>query len=112
MAYPLSLAFLLGLSGSLLVTPSVHASSPAEKVFCTHAPRSQWMSEAQAREVFGASQYVVVKFKISRGNCHEFYAVDAQGGVVVCASQPPLKRGQRRTTAAVGAKVGASPLPW
>lgn len=97
MAYPLSLAFLLGLSGSLLVTPSVHASSPAEKVFCTHAPRSQWMSEAQAREVFGASQYVVVKFKISRGNCHEFYAVDAQGGVVEAYLHPVTGQEVRAT---------------
>lgn len=88
MARPLSLAFFLALSGSLLVAPSVHASSPTEKVFCTHAPRSQWMSEAQAREIFGAAHYVVVKFKISRGNCHEFYAVDAQGGVVEAYLHP------------------------
>ncbi len=58
------------------------ASPAKEKFFCTNAPRSQWISEAQARERFKASDYVFVKYKISSGNCHEFYAVDAKGGVV------------------------------
>ena len=97
MARPLSLAFFLALSGSLLVAPSVHASSPTEKVFCTHAPRSQWMSEAKAHEIFGASRYVVVKFKISKGNCHEFYAVDAQGGVVEAYLHPVTGQEVRAT---------------
>lgn len=60
----------------------VQASAPTEKVFCTDAPRAQWMSEAQARERFRAQDYVLVKHKISSGHCHEFYAVDAQGTVV------------------------------
>ena len=50
--------------------------------FCTNAPRTQWSSEAQARERFRAQDYVLVKYKVSSGNCHEFYAVDAQGTVV------------------------------
>lgn len=68
--------------GAVLAAVPAYASSVAEKVFCTDAPNSQWMSEAQAREHFRAQDYVLVKFKISRGNCHEFYAVDAQGTVV------------------------------
>lgn len=61
---------------------TVHASSVAKKVSCTDALRAQWMSRAQARERFRAQDYVLVKFKISSGNCHEFYAFDTHGTVV------------------------------
>ena len=68
--------------GALLAAMPAQASAPKEKVFCTNAPRAQWTSEAQARERFRAQDYVLVKYKVSSGNCHEFYAVDAQGTVV------------------------------
>ena len=55
------------------------------------------MREAQAREIFGASRYVIVKFKISRRNCHEFYAVDAQGSMVE-AYQHPITGQEVRAT--------------
>ena len=55
---------------------------------CTQAPRHTWLNEAQARTAFNASTYVLVRFKVSRGNCHEFYAVDAQGTVVEAYMHP------------------------
>jgi hypothetical protein len=64
------------------------ASTPQEKVECTQAPRTEWMTEAQARKLFKASEYALVKFKISKGNCHEFYAVDHQVGVVEAYLHP------------------------
>ena len=67
---------------ALLGASPAHAQANTEKIFCTDAPRWQWTSEAKAREQFKASQYVLVKYKVSSGNCHEFYAVDAQGTVV------------------------------
>ncbi|PKO26593.1 MAG: hypothetical protein CVU36_23875 [Betaproteobacteria bacterium HGW-Betaproteobacteria-9] len=70
------LALLVGSGGS------AQASAPGEKVVCTELPRSQWLSEAQARERFKASAYLLVKFKVSRGNCHEFYAIEHGGGIV------------------------------
>jgi hypothetical protein len=73
---------------SLGAVPVARASAPQEKVVCTDAPRSQWISEAQARERFEASRYVLVKYKVSRGNCHEFYAIDAQGTVVEAYMHP------------------------
>jgi hypothetical protein len=73
------------------------ASTPIEKVVCTQAPRSQWLSETQARTAFNANAYVLVRFKISRGNCHEFYAIDAQGGIVE-AYQHPVTGESLRTT--------------
>jgi hypothetical protein len=69
-------------------TGMAHASTPQEKIECTQAPRTQWMSEAQARKLFKADTYALVKFKISKGNCHEFYAVDHQGGVVEAYMHP------------------------
>lgn len=65
-----------------------HASTPQEKVECTQAPRTEWMPEAQARKLFKAETYALVKFKVSKGNCHEFYAVDHQGGVVEAYMHP------------------------
>jgi hypothetical protein len=64
------------------------ASTPGEKVVCTDLPRSQWLSEPQARERFKASAYLLVKFKISRGNCHEFYAIEHGGGIVEAYQHP------------------------
>ncbi|MFO1211122.1 MAG: hypothetical protein U1E74_00225 [Paenacidovorax caeni] len=51
-AWLLTMAFLAGAS------PVAWASAPQEKVFCTDAPRTQWIPEAEARERFGASRYV------------------------------------------------------
>lgn len=73
------------------------ASTPVEKVVCTDAPRSAWLSEEQARAVFQASRYVLVKFKISHGNCHEFYAIEP-GGAVVEAYQHPVTGATVRMT--------------
>jgi hypothetical protein len=73
---------------SLGTGPSTWASTPQEKVLCSNAPRSQWLSEAKARDLFEASRYVLVKYKVSKGNCHEFYAVDAQGTVVETYMHP------------------------
>ena len=67
---------------------SAIASTPAEKIVCTSAPSVQWMSETQARELFRASTYVLVKFKVSRGNCYEFYAIDHDGSVVEAYLNP------------------------
>ena len=78
----LGLALLVGSSGS------AQASTPREKVVCTDLPRSQWLSEAQARGRFKASAYLLVKFKVSRGNCHEFYAIEHGGGIVEVYQHP------------------------
>jgi hypothetical protein len=64
------------------------ASSPAEKITCTDAPRVQWMREAQARAIFDAPRYALVRFKVSKGNCHEFYAVAHNGDVVEAYLHP------------------------
>lgn len=64
------------------------ASAPAEKIVCTQAPRSGWMPEAKIREIFGEKNFTIVKLKVSRGNCYEFYAVHRDGSVVEAYYQP------------------------
>jgi hypothetical protein len=90
---------------TLACTAPVWASTPVEKVVCTQAPRAQWMSEQQARDVFRASSYVLVRFKVSRGNCHEFYAVDATGAVVEAYLHPVTGEAVRFT------RIPAPPAP-
>lgn len=108
MARPPAFPALVALWGLLLASAGAHASSPDEKVVCTDAPRSQWMSEARAREIFGASRYVAVKFKVSKGNCHEFYAVDAQGGVVEAYLHPVTGKEVRATRIPASGKATAA----
>ena len=79
--------FLFSLIG-MSVSSGVLASSPAEKLVCTKSPRGEWMSEAKVREIFGDKRYALVKFKVSRGNCYEFYAVDNDGSIVEAYYHP------------------------
>jgi hypothetical protein len=76
---------------------SAQASTPAEKVVCTDQPRSQWMSEQQARKRFKAADYLLVKFKISRGNCYEFYAIEHGGSIVEAYLHPVTGEAVRLT---------------
>jgi hypothetical protein len=87
-----------------LPTPA-QASTPTEKVVCTQAPRHTWLSEAQARTAFNASAYVLVRFKVSRGNCHEFYAIDPQGAVVEAYLHPVTGEAVRTTRIAPPAPI-------
>lgn len=78
---------ILGASG-WMVSAGAQASSPAEKIICTQAPRNQWMSEAKMREIFGEKNFTLVKFKVSHGNCYEFYAVHHDGSIVEAYYHP------------------------
>jgi len=65
-----------------------HASAPVEKLVCTQAPRSEWMPEAKIRQIFGDKDYQLAKFKVSSGNCYEFYAVHHDGSIVEAYYNP------------------------
>ena len=69
-----------------------HASAPVERVTCTAEPRSRWMPEEEAKRLFGVERYALVKFKVSRTNCYEFYAVGRDGGVVEAYYHPVTGR--------------------
>lgn len=64
------------------------ASSPSEKLSCTAEARTRWLPEARIREVFGEKQFALVKFKISGGNCYEFYAVGHDDSIVEAYYHP------------------------
>ncbi|QCB47824.1 PepSY domain-containing protein [Hydrogenophaga sp. PAMC20947] len=73
---------------SVLFPGHALASEPKERVICTTEPRSSWMSEAEARERFHAENYLLLSFKLSSENCHEFYAVEHDGTVVEAYVHP------------------------
>lgn len=83
----LSLSTFAAVLLSLSTSPAL-ASEPKERVMCTSEPQSSWMSEARARERFGAEKYMLVRFKIASENCHEFYAVEHDGTVVEAYVHP------------------------
>lgn len=85
------------------------ASMPSEKVVCTQLPRSHWMSEQQARAAFDAPRYLLVRFKISRGNCHEFYAVEKDGTVVEAYRHPVTGETVRLTRVPPPTPAGPQP---
>lgn len=72
-----------------LLASQARASDVKDRVICTTEPPSKWMSEAKARERFHAEKYMLVRFKISSENCHEFYAIE-HGGAVVEAYVHPI----------------------
>jgi hypothetical protein len=78
------------LSCALAGVPTVPtlASELKEQVKCTSEPQSKWMSEAKIRRIFGADKYLVVKFKVSRTNCYEFYAIAHSGQIVEAYYHP------------------------
>jgi len=82
------LRFLFGLLLGATMHSAAQASSPGEKVICTDKPRSTWISESQIRKIFGESDFALTRFKVSRGNCYEFYAVAHDGSIVEAYYHP------------------------
>ena len=83
-----TLNLLSGLACLFAGTGITHASTPAEKVICTQAPRSEWLPEAKIKEIFDVKRFTMAKLKISRGNCYEFYAVHPDGSIVEAYYEP------------------------
>ena len=72
----------------LVCSPTALASPGTEQVRCTDEPRSKWLPEEQIRKIFGADQYAIVKFKVTRTNCYEFYAVTQSGQIIEAYYHP------------------------
>jgi hypothetical protein len=74
----------------LLCLPALDAiaSTFTEQVMCTNEPRGKWMSEEKIKAIFGADKYMLVKFKVSRTNCYEFYALAHSGQIVEAYYHP------------------------
>ena len=86
----------------MLATP-VQASPPNEAQLCTNAPRSEWLSEQHVRQIFDESQYILVKFKVSKTNCYEFYAIAKDNSVVEAYYNPQSGQLMRHTKISVPA---------
>lgn len=78
----------LAVSASYLLVPSVQASNPKDALKCTTAAKTTWVSEAKIREVFEEKKYTKVFFKVSRGNCYEFYAIGKDNSIVEAYYDP------------------------
>jgi hypothetical protein len=66
---------LMVLSALLMAAFTAQASAPKEAIVCTKEPRTAWVGEQKIRKMFNEGQYAKVFFKISKGNCYEFYAI-------------------------------------
>ena len=86
---------LVGVGIAMLANHHVLASSPLEKLICTNAPRSEWLPESKMREIFGDKEFSLVKFKVSSGNCYEFYAVHKDGSIVEAYYDPVSGKSMR-----------------
>lgn len=78
----------VGLAWGVMGAGLAQASAPSEKIVCTQEPRTAWLPEAKIREIFGEKNFTLVKLKVSRGNCYEFYAVHRDGSIVEAYYQP------------------------
>lgn len=96
---------------SLLATNLLDAlaSSPKEVVRCTDAPRNTWIPVPKIREVFGEKNYTLVKFKISRANCYEFYAVAKDNSIVEAYYDPVTGNLVRHTRVTIPPQAGIEP---
>ena len=83
------------------------ATAPVERVTCTTEPRSRWLAESEMKRLFGVEKYALVKFKVSRTNCYEFYAVGREGGIVEAYYHPVTGRLVKETR--VGERGSAQP---
>jgi hypothetical protein len=68
--------------------PGAQASGPVESLVCTSKPRTSWVGEKRIRQAFGESAYAKVFFKVTKGNCYEFYAIGKDGSVVEAYYDP------------------------
>jgi len=57
---------------------SVFAGAAVAAANCTKHPKSEWLSEADAKAKIEAQGYKINRFKID-GNCYEIYGFDKDG---------------------------------
>lgn len=79
---------LLALLALLMVVFTAHASAPKEAMVCTNEPRTAWVGEQKIRAMFNEGQYAKVFFKISKGNCYEFYAIGKDNSTTEAYYEP------------------------
>ncbi len=73
----------------MLLATQAMASTPVEKIVCTEqSNRTGWLSESKIRSIMGEQDFTLLKLKVSRGNCYEFYGVHHNGSLVEAYYHP------------------------
>jgi hypothetical protein len=77
-----------GLALAAFGASTAQASSQGKPISCNVQPGQKWLGEEKIRAIFGASEYLDVKFKTSKMQCYEFYAIKKNGDVVEAYYHP------------------------
>lgn len=67
---------------------AVRATSLGKPIVCNVQPGQKWLGEEKIKAIFHASEYLDVKFKTSKMQCYEFYAIKKNGDVVEAYYHP------------------------
>lgn len=77
-----------GLALAALGASTAQADILAKPVVCNVQPGQKWLGEDRIKAIFGTSEYMDVKFKTSKLQCYEFYAIKKNGDVVEAYYHP------------------------
>jgi hypothetical protein len=67
---------------------TAQATSQGKPIVCNVQLGQKWLGEDRIKTIFGASEYIDVKFKTSKMQCYEFYAIKKNGDVVEAYYNP------------------------
>ncbi len=75
-------------------SPKALSSIAREKAleFCTKAPRSEWIDEAEMRLLAQHRGYRIKTFKVANGNCYEVYGFNRDNQIVEAYFDPVTTR--------------------
>ncbi len=82
-------------------SPKALSSTAREKAleFCTKAPRSEWIDEAEMRLLAQHRGYRIKTFKVANGNCYEVYGFNRDNQIVEAYFDPVTTRLVRQNIA-------------
>lgn len=72
----------------VLAVNTVQATGLGKPVACKVQPGQKWLGEEKIRAIFGTSEYLNVKFKVSSMQCYELYGIKKNGDVVEAYYHP------------------------
>ena len=75
--------YLIVAATSLLVGSAAFADT-----WCTDAPRSDWMSQADMLRQLADTGYTIERFQVTRGNCYKMHGWDKDGRRVEMSFDP------------------------
>lgn len=81
-------ALAFGLVLAAFGASTAQASSLGKPISCNVQPGQKWLGEDKIKAIFGTSEYMDVKFKTSKLQCYEFYAIRKNGDVVEAYYHP------------------------